>query len=74
VQVGVGSTTYYAEASNGLCNSFTRTPVTLTILAAPVAVGTNQTVCQDNNPSQTLTLLPLAEPSPGSTRQPVVLL
>ncbi|MEI2748120.1 MAG: proprotein convertase P-domain-containing protein [Ferruginibacter sp.] len=55
VQVGVGSTTYYAEASNGLCNSFTRTAVTLTILAAPVAVGTDQTVCQDNNPSQTLT-------------------
>ena len=55
VQVGVGSSTYYAEASDGTCSSLTRTAVTLTILAAPVASGSNQTVCEDGNPLQTLT-------------------
>ncbi|MCL6461842.1 MAG: gliding motility-associated C-terminal domain-containing protein, partial [Flavobacterium micromati] len=30
-QIGVGSTTYYAQASNGTCSSLTRTAVTLTI-------------------------------------------
>ncbi|MBS1742833.1 MAG: T9SS type A sorting domain-containing protein [Bacteroidetes bacterium] len=54
-QVGVGSNTYYAQAFDGTCNSLTRTAVTLTINAAPVAVTANQTVCSDGNPGQTLT-------------------
>jgi gliding motility-associated-like protein/uncharacterized repeat protein (TIGR01451 family) len=33
-QVGVGSTTYYAQASNGTCSSLTRTAVILTINSA----------------------------------------
>jgi hypothetical protein len=57
VQVGVGTSTYYAESSNGTCNSLTRTAVTLTINPVPDAPisGGNQVVCQDNNPAQTLT-------------------
>ncbi|NHM08405.1 hypothetical protein G4D82_14365, partial [Flavobacterium sp. CYK-4] len=31
----IGSVTYYAQANDGTCNSLTRTPVTLTINAAP---------------------------------------
>ncbi len=54
-QVGVGTVTYYAESLDGTCNSLTRTAVTLTILAAPVAVGTDQTVCYTGNPTQTIT-------------------
>lgn len=34
-QVGVGSSTYYAELSNGVCTSATRTPVKLTINPKP---------------------------------------
>ncbi|MFM7015025.1 MAG: T9SS type A sorting domain-containing protein, partial [Bacteroidota bacterium] len=37
----VGSSTYYAMATLGVCNSFTRTPVTLTINPSPA----NATVC-----------------------------
>jgi gliding motility-associated-like protein/uncharacterized repeat protein (TIGR01451 family) len=55
-QVGVGSRTYYAEASNGTCSSLTRTPVTLTINPAPAApTATNQAVCTDGTTTQTLT-------------------
>ncbi len=54
-QVGVGTSTYYAQAFDGTCNSLTRTAVSLTILAPPVAAGSNQTVCEDGNPTQTLT-------------------
>ncbi|MHB1195706.1 MAG: Ig-like domain-containing protein, partial [Lutibacter sp.] len=56
-QVGVGSVTYYAESSNGTCSSLTRTAVTLTINATPVAPisGGNQTVCSDGTTTQTLT-------------------
>ncbi|HCE54956.1 MAG TPA: hypothetical protein DER05_08120, partial [Lutibacter sp.] len=56
-QVGVGSVTYYAQSSNGTCSSLTRTAVTLTINAAPVAPISegNQTVCSDGSPTQTLT-------------------
>ena len=53
----VGTVTYYAQAMNGSnCASLTRTPVTLTINAAPVAPvsGGNQTQCEAS-PSQTLT-------------------
>ncbi|MDM8176444.1 CshA/CshB family fibrillar adhesin-related protein, partial [Olivibacter sp. 47] len=32
----VGTIIYYAEAFNGTCNSFTRTPVILTVVASPV--------------------------------------
>ncbi|MDP3946643.1 MAG: gliding motility-associated C-terminal domain-containing protein [Lutibacter sp.] len=53
----VGSVTYYAESSNGNCSSLTRTAVTLTINATPVAPisGGNQTVCSDGTTTQTLT-------------------
>src|SRR5206468_1130238 len=52
----VGSVTYYAQASNGTCSSLTRTPVTLTINAAPAAPtsGGDQTQCEQS-PIQTLT-------------------
>src|SRR5206468_436823 len=52
----VGTVTYYAEASNGTCSSLTRTPVTLTINAAPAAPvsGGDQTQCEQS-PIQTLT-------------------
>ena len=56
-QVGVGTSTYFAQSSNGTCSSLTRTAVTLTINAAPVAPisGGNQTVCTDGSTTQTLT-------------------
>ena len=54
----VGSVTYYAQANvnNGGCSSLTRTPVTLTITAAPSAPvsGGNKTECEAS-PIQTLT-------------------
>ncbi|MBS1534543.1 MAG: T9SS type B sorting domain-containing protein, partial [Bacteroidetes bacterium] len=52
----VGAVTYYAEASQGSCKSFTRTPVTLTInpSPAPPITGGDITQCA-NNPIQTLT-------------------
>jgi gliding motility-associated-like protein len=53
----VGSITYYAQAVNvNNCSSLSRTPVTLTINAAPVApvTGGNQTECEAS-PLQTLT-------------------
>jgi gliding motility-associated-like protein len=56
-QVGVGTSTYYAQSSNGTCSSLTRTAVTLTINPAPVAPisGGDQTVCTDGSSTQTLT-------------------
>ena len=55
-QTGVGSSTYFAESSNVTCSSLTRTPVCLTINAAPAApTATNQTVCTDGTTTQTLT-------------------
>ncbi|MBL0012279.1 MAG: hypothetical protein IPP30_00495 [Flavobacterium sp.] len=53
----VGSITYYAQAVNANnCSSLSRTPVTLTIKAAPVVpvTGGNQTECEAS-PLQTLT-------------------
>ena len=54
----VGTITYYAESVDNVngCTSSTRTPVTLTIEAAPVAPtsGGDQTQCEQN-PIQTLT-------------------
>src|SRR6202007_526860 len=56
VQVGVGTSTYYAEAFDGTCPSPTRTAVTLTINAAPSApAASKQTVCFNGNANQTLT-------------------
>ncbi|WP_209401197.1 gliding motility-associated C-terminal domain-containing protein [Pseudozobellia sp. WGM2] len=64
----VGSITYYAESQNNTtsCPSFSRTPVTLTIDAIPVAPtsGGDQTECEQN-PTQTMTATATA-PS-GST-------
>jgi gliding motility-associated-like protein len=55
-QVGVGTITYYAESSNGICPSFTRTPVTLTIVGVvPNPTASNQTVCSNGTSTQTLT-------------------
>ena len=53
----VGSVTYYAESSNEICSSLTRTAVTLAINATPAAPisGGNQTVCSDGTTTQTLT-------------------
>ena len=51
----VGTRTYYAEASNGVCVSLARTPVTLTISpipAVPVAMVTVSPTC--NNPDGTV--------------------
>jgi hypothetical protein len=54
--VGPGSVTYYAQSFDGTCSSLTRTPVSLTILAAPAApTASNQSVCYSGNPTQTLT-------------------
>ncbi|HEY0055219.1 MAG TPA: gliding motility-associated C-terminal domain-containing protein, partial [Pedobacter sp.] len=52
----IGTVTYYAQYTNGTCSSLTRTPVTLTINAAPAAptLAGNVTVCE-NGSSQTLT-------------------
>uniref|UniRef100_UPI0037519831 Ig-like domain-containing protein n=1 Tax=Flavobacterium sp. TaxID=239 RepID=UPI0037519831 len=52
----VGSTTYYAQYSNGTCSSVTRTAVTLTITGAPAApiTGGNIAECKAS-PIQTLT-------------------
>ncbi|MCF6142394.1 hypothetical protein L1S34_13945, partial [Flavobacterium sp. K77] len=48
-QVGVGTKTYYAEASNGSCFSLTRTAVTLTITPLPgQPIATNYEYCQDS--------------------------
>jgi gliding motility-associated-like protein/uncharacterized repeat protein (TIGR01451 family) len=47
-QVGVGTKTYYAQASNGTCSSLTRTAVTLTIastLAQPTSGAVTQPTC-----------------------------
>jgi gliding motility-associated-like protein len=56
-QMGVGTSTYYAQASNGTCSSLTRTAVVLTINTAPdgPTSGGNQTVCTDGTITQTLT-------------------
>ncbi|MDD2673239.1 MAG: Calx-beta domain-containing protein, partial [Flavobacterium sp.] len=40
-QVGVGTKTYYAQASNGTCSSSTRTKVVLSINSAPTVTITN---------------------------------
>ena len=54
-QVGVGSTTYYAESSDGVCTSFLRSPVTLTIVGVvPNPVASDQSVCSNGSSSQTL--------------------
>ena len=55
-QVGVGTITYYAESSNGICQSLTRTPITLTIVGVvPNPTANDQTVCSDGMSNQTLT-------------------
>ncbi|MDI5888818.1 MBG domain-containing protein, partial [Flavobacterium yafengii] len=55
-QVGVGTKTYYAQASNNNCSSSTRTPVKLTINVVPAApTASNQTVCTNGTTTQTLT-------------------
>ena len=55
----VGTVTYYASTDNGLCESLTRVPVTLTINpspAPPVSMG-DVTQCENKPVIQTLTAL-----------------
>jgi hypothetical protein len=62
-QVGVGTSTYFAESvsSTGTCPSLTRTSVTLTINAAPAApTASDQTVCSDGTLTQKLTATAIA--------------
>ncbi|MFZ3272950.1 MAG: gliding motility-associated C-terminal domain-containing protein, partial [Lutibacter sp.] len=54
-QTGVGSVTYYAESSNGICSSLTRTAVTLTINAKPEVTISGNSVLTCANESITLT-------------------
>jgi gliding motility-associated-like protein len=57
-QVGVGTSTYYAESSNGVCPSLTRTPVTLTIVGVvPNATANDETICSDGKSDQTITAI-----------------
>ncbi|MFQ3173385.1 MAG: gliding motility-associated-like protein, partial [Flavobacterium sp.] len=52
----VGTVTYYAQSSNGVCSSLTRTAVSLTIVGVvPNPVASDQTVCSDGTITQTLT-------------------
>jgi gliding motility-associated-like protein len=55
-QVGVGTSTYYAEATNGFCTSFLRTSVILTIVGVvPNPTASDQTVCSNGSITQTIT-------------------
>ena len=55
-QVGVGTSTYYAEATNGVCTSFLRTAVILTIVGVvPNPIASDQTACSNGSNIQTLT-------------------
>ncbi|PKH67544.1 hypothetical protein CXF59_06395 [Flavobacterium sp. ALD4] len=61
-QVGVGSTTYYAEASDGVCQSLTRTGVTLTIVGIVTNPTANdQTICSDGTTDQTITAIAVGD-------------
>ncbi|MFB0903389.1 MAG: hypothetical protein QMB11_03325, partial [Nonlabens sp.] len=61
-QVGVGSTTYYAEASDGVCQSLTRTSVTLTIVGiVPNPTANDQTICSDGTTDQTITAIAVGD-------------
>ncbi|MES2427562.1 MAG: gliding motility-associated C-terminal domain-containing protein [Bacteroidota bacterium] len=64
----VGIRTYYAEAGNGTCTSLTRTSVTLTINASPVAPvsGGDQVICAID-PIQTLTATATTDPGNAIT-------
>jgi gliding motility-associated-like protein len=61
-QVGVGTTTYYAESSDGVCESHTRTAVTLRIVGVvPNPTANDQTVCSDGTANQTITAIALGD-------------
>jgi gliding motility-associated-like protein len=61
-QVGVGTTTYYAESSDGDCESLTRTAVTLTIVGVvPNPTANDQTVCSDGTADQTITAIAVGD-------------
>ena len=50
-----GNITYYAEYNDGTCPSITRTPVTLTLNAAPATpISTGNIIVCETNPIQTL--------------------
>jgi gliding motility-associated-like protein len=70
----VDTFTYYAESSDGVCRSLTRTPVTLTIFdVVPNAIAMDQTVCSNGTSTQTITATAIgntitwySDPSGGS--------
>ena len=81
-QIGVGTKTYYAEASNGTCSSLTRTAVTLTIHpAAGIPTANNVEYCEGataqaltataSNPSYTLYYYISENSAPQSSITPV---
>ncbi|WP_309640784.1 T9SS type B sorting domain-containing protein [Flavobacterium sp.] len=62
----VGTITYYAEANDGTCPSFTRTAVTLTINPAPTApISTGNITECEISPIQTLNANAAITPIPG---------
>ncbi|MGO4819605.1 gliding motility-associated C-terminal domain-containing protein [Flavobacterium sp. W22_SRS_FP1] len=61
-QVGVGATTYYAESSDGVCESLTRTAVKLTIVGVvPNPTANDQTICSDGTADQTITAIAVGD-------------
>ncbi len=61
-QVGVGTTTYYAESSDGVCQSLTRTAVVLTIVGVvPNPTANDQTICSDSTADQTITAIAVGD-------------
>jgi gliding motility-associated-like protein len=61
-QVGVGTTTYYAESSDGVCQSLTRTAVALTIVGVvPNPTANDQTICSDGTADQTITAIAVGD-------------
>ncbi len=62
----VGTVTYYAEANDGTCPSYSRTAVTLTINPAPSAPTSNGDIIQcERFPIQTLNAASAITPIPG---------
>ncbi|MFN8275694.1 MAG: hypothetical protein U0X58_12545, partial [Flavobacteriaceae bacterium] len=64
----VGTVTYYAQANDGTCNSYSRTAVTLTINPAPAAPTSTGNITQcEQSPIQTLDANNAITPASGIT-------
>jgi gliding motility-associated-like protein len=62
IQIGVGTITYFAESSNGVCPSLSRTPVTLNIVGVvPNATANDETICSDGAADQTITAVAVGD-------------